>query len=227
MKKIDFFAALCCATLLLAACEKDKEKVGFLVATGNETGHDYVDLGLSVRWATCNVGAEKPEEYGNYYAWGETATKTTYSWGTYAYGSADNVLTKYNTDSHYGTVDKKTTLETINDAATKNWGGSWRMPTSAEWEELRTSCTWTLATLNGVAGYKVIGKNKNAIFLPTAGYRSYNERYGVGSKGHYWSSSCSTNYPNRAWNIFFDSNYVGRNDSGRRYFGQSVRPVCK
>lgn len=98
---------MCCATLLLAACEKDKEKVGFLVATGNETGHNYVDLGLSVRWATCNVGAEKPEEYGNYYAWGETATKTTYSWGTYAYGSADNVLTKYNTDSHYGTVDKK------------------------------------------------------------------------------------------------------------------------
>lgn len=101
------------------------------------------------------------------------------------------------------------------------------MPTSAEWEELRTSCTWTLATLNGVAGYKVIGKNKNAIFLPTAGYRSYNELYGVGSKDHYWSSSLSTNYPNRAWNIFFDSNYVGRNDSGRRYFGQSVRPVCK
>ena len=142
--------------------------------TGN---HEYVDLGLSVKWATCNVGASKPEEYGDYFAWGETQPKNTYDWSTYKWcnGSYDT-QTKYCTKSSYGTVDNKTQLELSDDAARANWGGSWRMPTDAEMTELREQCTWTWTTQNGVYGYKVTSKKSGytnkSIFLPAAGYRS-------------------------------------------------------
>ena len=192
--------------------------------TGN---HEYVDLGLSVKWATCNVGANAPEEYGDYFAWGETQPKTTYDWSTYKWcnGSYDT-QTKYCTDSYYGTVDNKTQLELSDDAARANWGGSWRMPTTEEQQELINNCTWTWTTQNGVNGYKVTSKkNGNSIFLPAAGYRSGSSLYYAGSYGNYWSSSLYTDGPNSAYGLYFDSDGVGWYN-GNRYCGQSVRPVC-
>ena len=191
-------------------------------------GHEYVDLGLSVKWATCNVGANKPEDYGDYFAWGETKPKSTYNWSTYKWcrGSYDT-QTKYNTSSSYGTVDNKKTLELSDDAARANWGGSWRMPTDAEWTELREKCKWTLTTQNGVKGYKVTSKsNGNSIFLPAAGYRDDSSLGNAGSYGNYWSSSLYTGYPDYAWGVYFNSSRVGR-DSNKRYYGFSVRPVCQ
>ena len=195
-----------------------------------ENVHEYVDLGLSVKWATCNVGASKPEEYGDYFAWGETQPKSNYDWSTYKWcnGSYDT-QTKYCTNSRFGTVDNKTTLELSDDAARANWGGSWRMPTDAELNELREQCTWTWTTQNGVYGYKVTSKKSGYtnkfIFLPAAGYRGVSLLGQAGSYGHYWSSSLDTDGPHGAWDVYFGSDYVSRSTS-IRYYGYSVRPVC-
>ena len=193
--------------------------------TGN---HEYVDLGLSVKWATCNVGASKPEEYGDYFAWGETQPKDYYDWSTYKWcnGSYDT-QTKYCTDSYYGTVDNKTTLDLSDDAARANWGGSWRMPTRAEQDELRENCTWTWTTQNGVNGYKVTSKkNGNSIFLPAAGFRYDSSLDSAGSYGFYWSSSLYTDYPGIAYYSYFYSDSVDWSYY-YRYIGFTVRPVCQ
>ena len=195
--------------------------------TPSSENHECVDLGLSVKWATCNVGANKPEDYGDYFAWGETKPKTTYNWSTYKWcrGSYDK-LTKYNNKSSYGTVDNKTQLELSDDAARANWGGSWRMPTSAEQDELRNNCTWTWTTQNGVNGYKVTSKkNGNSIFLPAAGYRGGSSLDDAGSYGDYWSSSLFTGNASGAYYLYFRSSSVDWNYS-RRCSGHSVRPVC-
>ena len=204
------------------------EEVSFTTRTRTYmAGYEYVDLGLSVKWATMNVGATKPEEYGDYFAWGETTTKSTYNWSTYKWcNGSDDSLTKYNTKSSYGTVDNKTKLDAIDDAAVVNWGGSWRMPTDAEMTELRNNCTWTWATRNGVKGYKVTSKkNGNSIFLPAAGYRSGSSLNGAGY-GRYWSSSLYTDGPSHAYELGFNSGSVYWNNNSR-YCGQSVRPVCQ
>lgn len=194
---------------------------------------EWVDLDLpsGLRWATCNVGASAPEEYGDYYAWGETEPKETYSWETYKYGSSANALTKYCSDSSSGKdgfTDELTTLEAEDDAAVQNWGGKWRMPTDAEWAELRENCDWTwTADYNGtgIAGRIVASKtNGNSIFLPAAGFRSDDGLYLVGSDGGYWSSLLGTGGPNSACRAYFDSDDVDRGNDIRR-FGQSVRPV--
>ena len=189
--------------------------------------HEYVDLGLSVKWATCNVGASQPEEFGDYFAWGEIEPKETYDWSTYKWCNGSyNTQTKYCTGSYYGTVDNKTQLELSDDAARANWGGSWRMPTDAELTELREQCTWTWTTQNGVYGYKVTSKkNGNSIFLPAAGFRYDSSLYDAGSFGLYWSGLLNTGSPNRAWHVLFASDYVGRDYDGRGS-GSSVRPVC-
>ena len=198
---------------------------------GTENGYEYVDLGLSVKWATCNVGASKPEEYGDYFAWGETQPKTTYGWSTYKWcnGSSDT-QTKYCTNSSYGTVDNKTVLDKTDDAAAINWGGSWRMPTDAELTELRENCTWTWTTQNGVKGYKVTSKKSGytnkSIFLPAAGHRYYSSLYDAGSCGYYWSSSLYSGSPYYAWNVYFYSSSV-YGDYYYRDYGFSVRPVCQ
>ena len=220
MKKIAFFMCYLCAVMFMS-CTK---------TTGTENGHEWVDLGLpsGTKWATCNVGASKPEEYGNYYAWGETTTKSTYNWSTYKWcNGSKTTLTKYNTSSSYGTVDNKTVLELADDAARANWGGAWRMPTDAEWTELRENCTWTWITKNGVNGYEVKSNiNGNSIFLPAAGGRDDDDLDGVGDCGGYWSGSLGADYPYYAWIVLFYSDDVGRSDDdGRRYYGLSVRPV--
>lgn len=185
-----------------------------------------VDLGLSVKWADMNVGADSPEEYGLYYAWGETELKAEYNWSTYKWcnGSYDT-QTKYCTSSSYGTVDNKTVLDPEDDVAHVKWGGSWRMPTKAEQDELRTQCTWTWTTQNGVYGRKVTGPNGNSIFLPAAGYRNVSSLNSAGSDGGYWSSSLFESYSNNAFVLRFSSGDVGRSN-GLRCYGQSVRPVC-
>lgn len=190
-------------------------------------GHEYVDLGLSVKWATCNVGADSPEDYGDYFAWGETEPKSTYYCSTYKWseGDSDN-LTKYCTISSYGTVDYKTQLDLSDDAARVNWGGSWRMPTHEEFTELRERCSWTWPTQNGVKGYKVTSKtNGNSIFLPAAGYRYDSSLTEVGSRGYYWSSSLYADNPHDAWYVGLRSSVVVWKGNDRCY-GRSVRPVC-
>ena len=199
---------------------------------GEENGHEYVDLGLpsGLKWATCNVGAASPEEYGDYFAWGETEPKDYYSWSTYKYcnGSYDT-MTKYCTSSSYGTVDNKTTLELTDDAAYVNWGGNWRMPTEAEYNELKNTnnCTWEWTTQNGVYGYKVTSVvNGNSIFLPAAGYRYFDGLSSAGGSGYYWSSSLYTSDSNYAYNAFFGSSFVYL-DYFNRCYGLSVRAVCE
>lgn len=180
-----------------------------------------VDLGLSVKWANCNVGAEKVEDYGDYFAWGETEPKSNYSWSTYfdsVNGSSSN-FTKYATN-------KKTQLDPEDDAAHVNWGGDWRMPTKTEQDELLTNCTWTWITQNGVNGYKVTSKvNGNSIFLPAAGYRIGSSLYNAGSYGYYWSSSLYSSYSVYAYYLYFYSSNVDWYFDSRD-FGHSVRAVC-
>ena len=182
--------------------------------------HEYVDLGLpsGLKWATCNVGATTPEEYGDYFAWGEVKPKTTYNLDTYKYYDGSN-FTKY-------AGSDKTVLDPEDDAATANWGGAWRMPTKAEQDELRTKCKWDWTTQNGVNGYKVTGPNGNSIFLPAAGYMYEGTLDYAGSLGDYWSSSLYTSDPYYAYGVYFDSDDVDRNVSNRD-FGLAVRPVCK
>ena len=196
-----------------------------------ENGHEYVDLGLSVKWATCNVGATTPEEYGDYFAWGEVEPKEVYDWTTYKWCNGSyNTLTKYCTDSNYGTVDNKTVLESADDAATANWGGAWRMPTDAELTELRENCTWILTVENEVNGYKVTsnmdGYTDKSIFLPAAGIRLDGSLISGGSYGGYWSGSLKTGYPDQVWDLYFDSGGV-YGDFSYRIYGRSVRPVCQ
>lgn len=209
----------------------ETERVGIPVIQKGAKGIQApVNLGLSVKWATCNVGATKPEEYGEYFAWGETQSKTNYTWPTYMFrasGNTDNGVkfNKYNYNYTYGTVDNMTVLDLEDDAAFVNWGGSWRMPTDEEWTELRTVCTWSLITQNGVDGMLVTGPNGKSIFLPAADYRAGNNLDRAGATGCYWSSSLSSEYPNRALAVYF-FNEVSRG-SGIRYIGLSVRPVSE
>ena len=199
-----------------------------------------VDLGLSVKWASFNLGASKPEEYGDYYAWGETEPKEDYSWATYKWCNGSEVtLTRYcpsDKTSYWGgsgTPDGKTEFKDYDykdDAARANWGGKWRTPTDAEWTELKNSCTWTWTTQNGVNGYKVTSKKTGYtdkfIFLPAAGLRNDNLR-NVGSYGFYWSSSLYTDDPGYAWDEHFYSGNVYRGTISSRFYGLSVRPVTE
>lgn len=149
-----------------------------------------VDLGLSVKWAACNVGANSPEEYGKYYAWGETEEKSNYSWSTYKWcnGSNDS-MTKYCTNSDYGSVDNKTVLDFEDDVAHVKMGGNWRMPTSEEFKELINNCTKKTTTYNGIDGLMLTGPSGYRIFLPYAGYRYGTDFSSCGSDGYYWSAS--------------------------------------
>ena len=176
----------------------------------NINGHYAVDLGLSVKWATCNVGATSPEGYGNYYAWGETTTKTSYD--------VDNSKTH---DKSMGDIGGDSRY----DAATANWGSGWRFPTKSEFQELIDNCTWTWATRNGVTGYEVKSKkNGNSIFLPAAGFCDGDAPDRQGSYGNYWSSTPDDTV--LAYGLVFGSGYH-RTDWYLRYQGRSVRPVAE
>lgn len=198
--------------------------------TINANGHEYVDLGLpsGTLWATCNVGATKPEEYGDYFAWGEVKPKDEYSRETYKWCDRKyDTLKKYCRKSWYGRVDGKVVLEPKDDVARVRWGGEWRMPSSDEQNELKVNCIWEWVNQNGVGGYKVISKtNGKSIFLPTTGFRDDLGLNDAGSNGSYWSSSLDTNNSNFASYLSFDSSNVD-SDEELRYYGQSVRPVLR
>lgn len=205
-----------------------KEKNEFVVATSG-----VVDMGTSAKWAAYNVGATRPEDYGDYYAWGETETKTYYYWPTYKWSNGSYKYTKYcptdKTDywDGAGSPDNKTVLDLEDDVARANWGGTWRMPTDDEWTELRINCMWNWETYEGANGRMVYCfENGNAIFLPAAGGWYGTALNSAGSTGTYWSSSLYTDAPNRAWYVAFDSGNVTRNGSGRDA-GFSVRPVSE
>lgn len=187
--------------------------------------YEYVDLGLpsGLKWATCNVGASAPEEYGDYYAWGEIETKDRYSEETYEYShtgiDADGFEVKIWDD--LGDISG-----TDYDVAHQKWGGAWRMPTKSEFVELKDNCTWTSVKMNNINGYKVTGTNGNWIFLPAAGYRRNTSLYCGGSIGYYWSSSPYPNDPSNAYYLSFDSS-IYPSAYNNRYYGQSVRPVTE
>ena len=229
MKRIlTIIAIVAIGLAFFTSCESSIEENG----VGKHEGHEYVDLGLpsGLKWSTCNVGAITPEEYGDYFAWGEVEPKEYYDWSTYKYASRYNQLTKYCDNSDYGKdgfTDTKTILDPEDDAAYVNWGGAWRIPTTAEQQELINNCTWTLTTQNGVNGYKVTGPNGNSIFLPAAGFMYEGTLGDAGSGGIYWSSSLYIGDPSDAYGVvYFNSDNVD-SDYSSRYFGQSVRPVCK
>ncbi len=180
---------------------------------GGGTTHAAVDLGLpsGLKWATCNIGASSPEEYGNYYAWGETETKESYT--------EENCST---CGLEIGDISGNSQY----DAARANWGGTWRMPTNAEFEELIEECEWEWTTQNEINGYKVIGHNGNSIFLPAAGYRYETSLNSTGAAGFYWSSTPNESYTSSAYYLYFYSSNHYTNWY-YRYYGYSVRPVSE
>ena len=215
---------------------------------GEENGHAWVDLGLpsGTLWADHNIGATNPEDYGDYYSWGETATKETYDWSTY-FDTNDGGQTfgKYNND------DGKTELETSDDVASQTWGGKWQMPTRAMIEELKSQCYWVwTTTYNGksVNGY-IVYKAKNDtdkgakvtsgsspssdydvataphLFLPAAGFRQGSELSNEGLKGYYWSRSLDPFDSKNAYNLHFHSGGVLDYCTSSRDCGFAVRPV--
>lgn len=192
-------------------------------------GHAYVDLGLSVKWATCNVGASSPEESGDYFAWGETTSKSWYDWSTYKLCNGSRItINKYCSKSSFGTTDNKTQLDLEDDAARINWGGSWRMPTKEEQDELRdtNNCEWLLQTINGVSGYTVKSKkNGNSIFLPINGYYNENKNLMTGV-GYYWSRTLYIDYCNNARFLSLASEDIS-SSMMPRYYGMLIRPVSE
>ena len=199
------------------------------VPSGDE--HDYVDLGLpsGTLWATMNVGANSPEEYGDYFAWGETTPKDVYNWSTYKWCNGNwDTMTKYCTESNYGYngfVDNKTELDPEDDAATANWGAMWRMPSLEQIQELMDNCTSQWTTRNGVKG-RLFTSNINgaSLFLPAAALRWGSDLNGAGTGGYYWSRTLNSGGPSSAYYLLFNSGGVNWRGNGR-YYGQSVRAV--
>ena len=179
--------------------------------TNTINGHEWVDLGLSVKWATCNVGATSPSDYGDYFAWGEISTKSSYT---------ENNSKTYK--KHMGDIAGNSQY----DAARANWGSTWRMPTKKEFQELKDQCIWTWTSQGGHSGYRVTSKtNGNSIFLPAAGGRFRESLFNVGSYGYYWSASPYTNSDGNG--LYFYQSYVDPQFNDYRFFGFSVRPVSE
>ena len=231
--------AIMAFALIFAGCQKpDEPNNGDDINGGGnneveDTTYACVDLGLpsGLLWATCNVGAETPESYGCYFAWGETEVKDVYDWSTYKYGHKVGdwfCLTKYcgiSGEGYNGFTDNLIVLEAGDDAATANWGSVWHTPTAEQWQELvdHTSGTWTQQ--NGVNGKRYTASNGNSIFLPAAGslIENLDPQY-AGDRGYYWSSSLITGNPRSAYGFIIGlaSGYL---DINGRIRGYSVRPV--
>ena len=278
MKK--FVLSLCIAAIALGGCRNRQNGTATVQSTGTHAGHVWVDLGLSVKWAACNVGADSPEQYGDYFAWGETERKDSYDWYNLKYCHVFSSLnfTKYITktetemtpeDSAWLAdeevyfdlipvagdsavpvlpalptrkngytivnfsvtenayeIDGRTVLEPSDDAARASWGGSWRMPTVDDWNELLRNCSWNWTTVNGISGHMGTSRlNGNTIFLPAAGYRDGTELREEGRYGIFWSSQLDSLMPWKAWGIYSYHKAVGPATDGRQY-GRSVRAVC-
>lgn len=232
----------------LVSCSDDNSANPQDPGVGN---YEYVDLGLSVKWAKCNIGANAPQDFGAYFAWGETEPKSSYTWSNYKWCDGTyNTLTKYCTDATYGKVDNKSVLDLNDDAAYINWkedGVEWRMPTATEFEELIENCEWVWSTVEKVKGYTIISKvNGNSIFLPAAGAIEIPSYETQNIIGYYWTSNVAQLCPEHeilenynAVNLTFykDAVYITKSTfptlgtkediyMSRRY-GLPIRPVCK
>lgn len=233
MKKIllTLLAILCVAAV---SCKKDDGGVTPADNPSNNTpggdpsapsGPTYVDLGLSVKWGTCNLGAVIPQGDGGYYAWGVTSTQDIYAWGTYTYCEGTmKSLTKYCGSAEYGQVDGLALLDSIDDAAEVLLGDGWRMPTADEMEELVDSCQWEWTRIGSISGCQVTGPNGNSIFLPASGYHYNDALVGCGEYGSYWTASLGTGIPASSQCLGFreGAQYMSTN---YRFHGYSIRPV--
>ena len=227
-------AAIVLMMLFAASCTKPDGPNNGGNNGNNDTieEHEYVDLGLpsGTLWATCNVGADSPEGIGDYFAWGETRPKDAYGWRSYRYGDCVNdcfEMTKYCTDSCWGLngfVDGLSILESIDDAATANWGPNWRMATKEEWEELYQNTDWIWTDRNGVKGRQLTGPNGNSIFLPAKGFYLDSEVICTGL-GIYWSNTLHTGFPERGWSLHLDFESCHVCGTYERCRGQLVRAV--
>lgn len=205
---------------------------------GQCNGHEYVDLGLSVKWATCNIGAVEPSDYGDYFAWGDVEQCESYLWYYYKYNttgySNSDGCNKYQVadgnksgiwyDNGVFVGDGQMTLEVGDDAATQLWGEGWRIPTPDEMNELITMCKWTWVNDGYISGYKV-ERLGGHIFIPAAGCRYSTAYYGKGSYGYYWTNSLLNPYTMYAQSLYIHAgNYkVGFDE---RNYGLTIRPVC-
>ena len=206
------------------SAESSDHKEEQLTADGSN-GHEYVDLGLSVKWAAMNVGASKVSDRGGYYAWGETGNKDDYTWSTYLHGTSADALSKYSYADH------GLALQAADDAAHVNWGGAWRIPTEAEWEELcdRCNCAWEWTSVEETPGYRVTsrkaGYTDKSIFLPAAGYYRGCSIEGADTSGYYWSSTRNRPFADRAICLYFIPTFIGIGNNGFRNGGFTIRPV--
>ena len=224
-----FFTVL--LSLGLGSCEREDNHPESSESGGGvqpTTNVNWVDLGLpsGLLWADRNVGASSPEDYGDYFAWGETQPKQTYLWDTYAYGNGNYLLTKYCNNPSYGLngfSDTLTVLQPMDDAATSNWGSGWRTPTETEWQELINNTESTWMSRNGVYGLLLTAPNSNSIFLPAAGGRLSNKLYNAGLTCYYWLSSLYLDNPSGA--RYFESASGLTLLLPNRSFGFSVRAV--
>ena len=221
-------AAMAMMTGAFAGCNKDDNNNGAANGGGN-VPDGWVDLALpsGLLWAECNVGATVPEEYGDYFAWGEIQPKSVYDWNTYAYGSTYNQLTKYCSNSNFGLngfTDNLTILEPSNDVATVLLGNGARIPTKDEWDELLNNTTVEWTTVDVMFGCKCTGSNGNTIFLPAAGCRNGSEINEFGRCGNYWSATLYLTYPSEAWYFLIYGGFQ-YSDYCSRFYGQSVRAV--
>lgn len=234
MKTTKLFTLLALLMVFAVGCNKpDEPNNGGNNNGGNGdnslNGHEYVDLGLpsGTLWATCNVGADKPEDSGDYFAWGETQSKSVYDWNTYMYSyGQSNQITKYCNRAEYGYngfTDNLTILLPSDDAATINWGRGFHTCTLEEWKELYENCTYVWTTINGVNGCCFTGNNGNTLFLPASGYCLDGEIYMVGNGGCYWTSLLHGS-PDEAISFFICSNYP-ETGATLRFIGRTIRPV--
>jgi serine/threonine protein kinase len=198
-------------------------------------GHKWVDLGLpsGLKWATCNLGATSPEEYGDYFAWGEVTAKGEYSTYNYRFQSRLNwigeikTLTKYNTRHQYGPIDGNDRLDPEDDAATVRWGKKWRMPREEDFKELLKYCSFVYTEKNGIKGQTITSKkNGNSVFIPNAGYIGNGQFCFRGSIGYYWSASLMSDYPNNACTLYFDTDNTSL-ENHFRHLGLPIRPVTE
>ena len=192
----------------------ESESVAFtVVATGKINGHEYVDLGLSVKWAACNIGASSPSDYGDYYAWGETSTKSTYN--------------HYNSKTWEVAIGSSIAGHVSTDVAHCLWGRKWRLPTSDELQELADKCTWVWTSVDGHNGYRITGPNGQSIFLPAAGWYDKTSVYHAGEQGHYWSATPNGRNAQLAVGLAFTHGSKPSIYGYKRYRGRPIRPVVK
>ena len=195
--------------------------------------HAYVDLGLSVKWATCNIGATQPWERGEFFSWGETENKRINNWDTYKYSEGTHALTKYCSNPDYawhGLVDSVSVLDPEDDVAHIKWGGTWRIPTKAQIDELLENCTWEWTTLNEVNGYRVTGKKPGytdrSIFLPVTGEYNDGKVFDYRLHGYYWSRNCGTVTSETAYTLEVYTKGSSA-EIQSRCKSLAVRPVCE